>query len=496
LPLPYDGYSWSFTQHAVAYVERRNLFGLLQAASLVAGRENVREAVNEFLRDNDILTQNIRAGRGPDAWRDYQQVLAELGLMYSTILVPYVTLTPVGEAVLDGLIGYSEALTTQALRYQYPNGFKNAIHEDIESLRLQIEGGVLVKPAILILRTLLSLFDVDPGEAFLTTSEIQHYLVPIIDYRSEVPNGARIIRDRRRNVRLHEYGRRRNVLDWIRFLKCTDLFGGNRGEIRLKDIAISDRLRVESLVAYHSSAESFWVPAAEDASRIRWFDHFGSVAMVSQWTRQEEEIDSAYEADNYLRGRDDVAEAVASEPEGPLMQYEGIGERFRDVPRGAEPPLVPVQRLRDFLPPDVTRMEAQFARSEKARALHARMVREIAAAFRHRGANVVEDPLSIDLLVTNRGREGIVEVKTVLPRNFRQRVRIGVGQLFEYQYRRRLESRNQAHLVLALSSPVRQEDSLVDFLNSHLHIGLLTRIDTGEYRTYPGGENTVLDLLH
>lgn len=495
MPLPYQEYSWSFTQHAVAYVEPENLFGLLQAASLVSGREAVREFINQFLADNAILTQNIRAGRGPDAWRDYQQVLAELGLMYSTTLIPYVTLTPIGQGLLDGLVGYSEALTTQALRYQYPNGFKNAIHEERESLRLQIQGGVLVKPAILILRTLLALNDTDPTEAFLTASEIQHYLVPIIDYRSEVPTGARIVRNRRRNAGLIEHGRRRNVQDWMRFLKCTDLFGGNRREVRLRDIAISNRDRLEALVEYHSTAESFWVPAEDDASCIRWFDHFGSVAMDSQWARQEDEIDSEYENRNYLRGRDDVTE-IAAEPEGRAMRYDQIGERLRRIPRAVEGPDVPEQRLRDFLPPDVAHLEAQYARSEKARALHARMVREIAEAFRHHGAEVVEDPNSVDLLVTSREREGIVEVKTVLPRNLRYRVRTGVGQLFEYQYRRKLETRSAPHLVLALSSPMRRENSLVDFLNSHLHIGLLTRSDSGEYQSYPGGENTILDILH
>jgi hypothetical protein len=124
------------------------------------------------------------------------------------------------------------------------------------------------------------------------------------------------------------------------------------------------------------------------------------------------------------------------------------------------------------------------------------MVREIAAKFLERDANVVEDPNSIDLLVGGGGNEGIVEVKTLLPRNLRYRVRTGVGQLFEYQYRRKLETRNVPHLVLALSSPVRCEGALVDFLNLHLNIGLLTRTDAGEYRAYPAGDNTILDVLH
>src|SRR5260370_10078996 len=107
--------------------------------------------------------------------------------------------------------------------------------------------------------------DKEAAEPSLTASEIQPYLVPINDTKSEAPRATRIIRERRRGMRLVEHGVRRNVLEWIRFLKCTDLFAGNRGDIRLADIAISDRGRVESLVDYHSSAEGFWVPAAAES---------------------------------------------------------------------------------------------------------------------------------------------------------------------------------------------------------------------------------------
>lgn len=494
LLLPYADYSWSFTQHAVAY-DPTNLFGLLQAAQFVVGAEEPREAANRFLADKGILTRNVRAGRGPDAWRDYQQALAELGLIYSTTLVRSVTLTPMGEALLDGLVGYSEALTTQSLRYQYPNGFKAHRTDGGASLiQRQTERGVLVKPAILILRTLLGLLDSDPNESYLTASEIQHYLVPITDYRAQPPSGAAIIRNRRRGARLVQNGRRRNIQDWMSFLRRTDLFARHPSGLRLSDIAISDRNRVEGLVNYHSSADSFWI-ATDDlaASRIRWFDHFGSVAVTSQWVRLEKDISADYEIHNYPRGRDEIAELADSDPDvGADIAYHGIGAGLRDVGTGAEGQ---ERRLGDFVPPDVAELAARHAKAEKAKSLHRRIVRELSDRFRRQGAVVAEDPSSVDLLVSARDSEGIVEVKTVMPRSLRNRVRLGIGQLFEYQYRRTLETRRAPHLVLAISSPLRRNDALVEFLNQHVHIGLLTRTEEGEYLPYPSGQDTILNLL-
>lgn len=495
MPLPYPGYSWSFTQHAIAY-ERKNLFGLLQAAQLVAGMDKPRQAANQFLADERILTRNVRAGRGPDAWRDYQQALTELGLTYSIRLVPVVTLTPMGDALLDGLVGYSEALTTQALRYQYPNGFKaQQLRGGISLIQRQAEGGVLIKPAILILRTLLGLVDLDPRHAYLSASEIQHYLVPIFDYRAQPPTGARIIEDRRRDARLIQNGRRRNIQDWMTFLRRTDLFAPHRNGIQLSEVAISDRGRVESLVDYHSCAESFWIAADDrEETRIRWFDHFGSVAIMSQWVRLERDINVDYESRNYPRGRDEIEELTDFEPDqrGEIV-FPGIGAGLRDI--NENDPERPRQGLGDFVPPDVAELAAMHAKTEKAKSLHSRMVKELSNSFRRRGAIVSEDPTSVDLLVRSNNLEGIIEVKTVMPRTLRNRVRLGIGQLFEYQYRRKLETGKPPHLVLAISSNLRRNDSLVEFLNQHVNVGLLTRTEYGGYERYPSGRDTILNLL-
>jgi len=76
--------------------------------------------------ESNILTSNLRDDV-PDAWRDYQQLLAELGLIYSTKISPTLYLTNLAHMFLAGELGFSELVGMQALRYQYPNGQKSTI---------------------------------------------------------------------------------------------------------------------------------------------------------------------------------------------------------------------------------------------------------------------------------------------------------------------------------------------------------------------------------
>jgi hypothetical protein len=80
-PLPYNEYTWNFSQHAIA-LQPNNLFPLLGAASIFEGQTNFSEKINKLLISQNVLTSNIRNGK-PDAWRDYQQILAETGLIYN-----------------------------------------------------------------------------------------------------------------------------------------------------------------------------------------------------------------------------------------------------------------------------------------------------------------------------------------------------------------------------------------------------------------------------
>lgn len=170
MTLPYLGYSWSLNHH-MGTVHPRTLFSLLAAAYQYQNSSNYRTLINQALLSNEVFTPNIRAdSRQVDTWRDYQQILPELGLIYSTRYTERPCLTQLGLMYIDGMIGYSELFSTQSLAYQYPNGHKTDISPAVKKELLQANinipasrteldagAGVLIKPGVLILQILVEL---------------------------------------------------------------------------------------------------------------------------------------------------------------------------------------------------------------------------------------------------------------------------------------------------------------------------------------------------
>ena len=125
--IPYEGLSWPITQHA-GVLKAEVFDGLLNACLLCKGEIIDAERLNGYLVNNGILTANIRADSNQvDAWRDYQQILSEFGLIYSTRISKVLTLTPIAMAYLNKILSYPELITLQLLRYQYPNGHKSQL---------------------------------------------------------------------------------------------------------------------------------------------------------------------------------------------------------------------------------------------------------------------------------------------------------------------------------------------------------------------------------
>jgi hypothetical protein len=115
------------SQHAVG-LKPDTLYAFLQCAAPFEGevRGSFGSKITELMIESNILTSNLRDDV-PDAWRDYQQLLAELGLIYSTKISPTLYLTNLAHMFLAGELGFSELVGMQALRYQYPNGQKSTI---------------------------------------------------------------------------------------------------------------------------------------------------------------------------------------------------------------------------------------------------------------------------------------------------------------------------------------------------------------------------------
>ena len=102
------------------------------------------------------------------------------------------------------------------------------------------------------------------------------------------------------------------------------------------------------------------------------------------------------------------------------------------------------------------------------------MVLLIAHVCQGKGADVYEDPNSVDLLVIFRKTDFIIEVKTVTAENFVARVRYAMGQVLHYDYLRSLQSLAPRRKVLALAAQLPPDSWAVPFLNTHLDTDLLS----------------------
>ena len=186
---PYDGFTWPITQH-MGVITPANLYHILWAASAYGSTNDPASNITNYVITNNLFTPNIRSDSGqPDAWRDYQQVLSELGLIVSTQVIQRITPTPIGLGYLDGSLSFSELMTFQAFRYQYPNGHKFAIANSLRSsltesgivgvpnlVDLHTVTGVQIRPAVLVWRLIRCLAG-NEEEPFLSVDEIQRFLM-------------------------------------------------------------------------------------------------------------------------------------------------------------------------------------------------------------------------------------------------------------------------------------------------------------------------------
>jgi hypothetical protein len=494
--LPYPGHKWFFTQHAIA-INASTLYGLLKCASPFQGAAGDYGAkITGLMVEEGILTANERDGR-PDAWRDYQQVLAELGLIYSTLISPVLTFTEVGHMYLAGEIGFSEMIGAQAFSFQYPNGQKSTIQSGLKKtlvahnqpipntlIELHAQHGVLLKPAVLILRLLLELHE--KGQAAqLSASECQAFLMPCAK-NSEWPQAlAEVLAWRKssQNIDNINHYSRRNILDWFKFLIKSDIFhSSSAGKIGLSTYAIKNLASVKQLCIDQEAPGSFWIPTTfTKKERLAWFDWYGHVPYTAQRLLNSDEIDAKYIEANYLGGMeqdDDEYGGGASS----TMTLQPID--FDRLSRDPEFVFKNNDDINDIL--DKLKRGA-FKRHSKT-LLHDQIVRSLAEKFQSQGATVLEDPNSVDLLVKwPKGEEAIFEVKTVTRRSLQDRIRKAIGQIEEYSYRRTITGNPLTDRIIVINTEVEKDAWQIDFLNRHMGIGLICSSKVA-YRAYaPSG---------
>jgi len=481
--LPFPGYSWFFTQHAVG-LEPKTLYGLLACAALAQGQLDPGTVINESLVENHILTDNIRDGE-IDAWRDYQQILAEVGLIYSTKVQPRLKLTLAGEMFLAGDVGFSELMTIQALRYQYPNGQKSTIQSRVRSelasagiatprtvIELMLQEGVMVKPGLLILRILLELFG-KTGDAFLTLEECGNFLVPL-KTNQFWPKAFYEITTARSNttVTFRNPNIRRNLQDWFKFLGKTDIFFVSGNVIRLTEYAKNISSQLLELCTEGEDPSTFWFPRSFDpVDKISWFSFFGELPFDFQLMMPIEELTEDYKEINYVGGfeEDPDEQYINFNADMPQVAFSEFKTEVEDE--------AGIKKLSKVFAMDedaLKRFRNGILQRKAKTSLHDSIVRELASKFKAQGASVYEDRDSFDLLAQwPKDVEGIFEVKTVTKRSLQQRMRLAIGQLEEYSYRR--GSHPKQDKIIVLNTDIPDHAWQIDFLTKKLNIGLLCK---------------------
>ena len=457
-------------------VTPENLYQILLAATTYAESPDPVGEINNYIIANRLLTPNIRADTGqPDAWRDYQQILSELGLIFSTRILRPITTTPLGFAFLDRSFEFSEVITMQAFRFQYPNGHHTAIStslrqalaatpaaEVIHFATLQDISGVRLRPAVLIWRVLLGL-EAEGLEPEINADEVERYLMRCSTQHDAEHCLQALMEARRGRATFSRLGRsaRRNAQDWLKFLELTPFFdfGPTATALMLSRFALDHRGEIDTFCLALEPTESFWQPGSLDrADKVGWYSYFGGVDLgVPPQPRPETEV---------------VQHAIPETEEEP-------GERV--VSHGAGTIAL---RAFDRDDEDTRRMSVRPGAAiesvysaeitDRARRLHDQMVSLIAHVCQGKGADVYEDPNSVDLLVTFRETDFIIEVKTVTPENFVTRLRYAVGQVLHYDYLRSFQSRFPRRKVVALAAQLPQDSWTIPFLNAHLDTDLLS----------------------
>lgn len=479
MSLPYPGYSWPLNHH-MGRVNPRELFALLKAAYQFREYSGYQSLVNRALVAKGIFTENIRSDSGQvDAWRDYQQILPDLGLIYSTRYTRKPTLTSIGLMYIDGTIGYSELFSTQVLAYQYPNGHKTTISPTLKKelsesgfqipsnrTELDLNSGILVKPGVLILQVLVELYRQGYSPT-LGTRECLVALVPTIRNSAWEDAYEKLLQFRQTNDRSKLDSRRlRDVQEWFQFLGQSDFaVKEDKNQISLSSIAQQNIEQLQATLNFHTDLTTFWRPPNSKVreNALAWYEFFGNPRIESQWMTPDELRNEEYILQNYPE--QELLDEIDS-PSGTIeisdINLRPFSPNIPDIVNDDSNIDVNVENI----------VQGRRRLNDKTRQ-HQEIVASLANILAQLSYNIADDPNSVDLLAEKNGVEIIFEIKTINPRNYQPRIRLGVGQLSEYRYRRQLQTQTRPHSVLVLSNILNFPEWINGYFVSDQKIGLI-----------------------
>ncbi|MGA9378773.1 MAG: hypothetical protein WBV73_08390 [Phormidium sp.] len=455
----------------------REVFALLELAYRFRQYPNYRSLINQALVAEGIFTPNVRSDSGQvDAWRDYQQILPDLGLIYSTRYIKQPQLTPIGLMYIDGTIGYSELFSTQVLAYQYPNGHKTDISPAVRGelsqagisiptnrMELDVNSGILIKPGVLILQVLVELYQQGYSPT-LDSRECLLALVPTLRNSDWQEAYTRLLQLRQTSEKSDVDKRRlRDVQEWFQFLGQSDFVLKEGNRISLSSTALAEIEQLQTILDFHADPATFWIPqsSVERENALAWYSFFGSPSVESQWIAPDELRSQEYLSENYpdheLLDEIDSPRVVVEMPEINLRPFSPSIPEVVDV--NVE---VDIDRI----------VQGRMRLRDKTRQ-HQEIVARLATRLTELSYNVADDPNSVDLLAEKNGFETIFEIKTINRRNFQPRIRLGVGQLLEYRYRRQLQTQVRPNSILVLSNTLQLPAWARNYFSYEVNIGLL-----------------------
>ena len=222
--------------------------------------------------------------------------------------------------------------------------------------------------------------------------------------------------------------------------------------------------QLQDVLDFHADPVNFWMPqsSSEIENAISWYGFFGSPSIESQWVTPDELIGSEYLSDNY----------PDSKESDEIDNYNIVPEITEVNLRPFIPSIPEISDIIDEFVNVENVIQGRMTRLEKTRQ-HQEIVARLAVRLTSLSYNVSDDPNSVDLLAEKNGTETIFEVKTISRKNFRPRIRLGVGQLSEYRYRRQIQTQLRPNSILVLSNSLKLQSWEPDYFASDVNIGIL-----------------------
>ena len=480
--IPYEGYTWPITQHA-GVLNKSVLTGLIRACIPLNGKTIDSNAINDYIVKHNIVTENLRSDSNKiEAWRDYQQILSEFGLIYSTKITNRIILTPIAIAFADELISYEELITIQTLKYQYPNGHKSDISSSLrQTLNDNIAGftsltelhslyHIKVRPAVIIWLILFKLFKIT-NERSLTIDELQTFVIRCLTH-NDIPYCVSNIISYRKSgkTEIQPLSRaRRNIQDWCKILSQTPLFSliGTKQNVSLTltNYSIENADSIKDLCIHLSEDDSFWSMPSLDKNEYKydWFSFYGTINSDNQFIPSE---------DSYIVETLDKTNQIGVLTDKEIQQLPTEHKKVILKPFEAiNIPSNPYHRL--------VVSEYDYNKSRVGSLLHDSMVNLIASECNSKGAKVYVDPKTVDIFVIYKEHEFIVEVKSITPSNFVARLRTAIGQVHQYNYLLDKTCNEPRRLGLAFTANVSTKSWQIPFVRDYLNMDMLC-LDSGK----------------